>query len=60
VPVGRTGAYRHKKALIPAKKIIGCRFRKVHLLNKLTLGALEKSGFSKWAAIRKSLGTIAL
>ena len=45
---------------IPAKKIIGCRyFAKCNSLN-LLLGVFGNSGFSKGAAIPKSLGTTAI
>ena len=47
--------------MIPAKKIIDCSyFAQSALLKNLTLGALGKSGFSKGAAIQKSLGTTGL
>ena len=46
--------------MIPAKKIIGCRYFAKCTSQNLTLGALGKSGISKGATIRKGLGTTAV
>jgi len=45
---------------IPQIGLIGCRLFAKRTFYNLTRGALGKSGFSKGAAIRKSLGTTAI